>query len=231
MYNNSMRRDKEIAIDLRKSGKSYKEIRNRLKIPTSTLSDWFRELDWSGEIRARLSKSAQESSIVRIQNLNKVRGVHLKKIYEEAREEARKDLETLKYNPLFIAGLMLYWGEGDKTTKNKVRLANSDPNLIRLYVSFLEKACRIPRAKIRAQIITYPDIENASNTRFWAFASGIPINQFTKSTTIQGRNKTKRLRYGVCNVVVSSSYLKAKVLEWLKLLPIQLIEKRYYENM
>lgn len=226
-----MRKDKEIAIELRKSGKSYRQIRDELQIPLATLSDWFGKVDWSGAIRIRLTDAANAKSTVRIRELDRIRGEHLARLYGEARDEAREDLRVLKYHPLFIAGLMLYWGEGDKTTKNQVRLANSDPELIRLYVAFLEKACRIPTSKIRLQIIIYPDIDEASNKRFWSFASGVPIEQFTKSTLIKGRHKTKRLKYGVCNVVVSSTYFKVKVLEWLKHLPGELMEKGYYESI
>jgi hypothetical protein len=32
---------------------------------------------------------------------------------------------------LFIAGCMLYWAEGDKS-RNSVRMANSDPEVLRL---------------------------------------------------------------------------------------------------
>lgn len=226
-----MRKDKEIAQELRREGKSYSEIRDRLKIPLSTLSEWFSGEEWSKDIRVRLTEAAKIESTIRLVELDKTRGQHLKQAYEEAREEARNDLETLKYNPLFLAGLMLYWGEGDRGTRNQVRLANSDPELIKLFVVFLEKACRIPAERIKAYLVIYPDIDDQSTLRFWSFASGIPLSRFTKSTLIQGRHQTKRLRYGVCTVVVSSSYLKAKVLEWLKLLPKELMSREYYENI
>lgn len=226
-----MRKDKEEAINLRKDGMSYKEIRDRLRIPNSTLSDWFTGEDWSGKIRETLTEAANEKSKVRLLELDRVRGEHLKKVYEEAREEAAKELETLKYNPLFIAGMMLYWGEGDRKSKGSVRLNNADPDLVRLFVLFLRNVCRIPDAKIRAYIHIYPDIDGPSNIRFWSFATGIPMSQFSKNILIQGRHKTNRLRYGVCTAVVSSTYFKVKMLEWLKLFPKQLMDKAYYENI
>src|SRR5688572_23770642 len=109
-----MRKDKNAAYQLRLSGKSYNEIYEILKVPQSTLSDWFSKKEWSIKIRDRLALSAQEVSTMRIVELNKVRGKHLAEVYEQARQEARKEFKFLKYNPLFIAGLMLYWGEGDK---------------------------------------------------------------------------------------------------------------------
>ncbi len=226
-----MRNDKEKAIELRKLGKSYKQIKAELQIPLGTLSEWFSGEDWSERIKKKLVETSKVTSTARLVALDKIRGQHLERVYAEAREEAKAELETLKYNPLFIAGLMLYWGEGDRKTKQQVRLNNSDPELIRLFVVFLENVCRIPSEKIRANVLIYPDIDEASNRRFWSFASGISLGRFTKSIRIQGRHKTARLRYGVCNIVVSSTYFKVKMMEWLKLLPKELMNKGYYESM
>lgn len=226
-----MRKDKEEAFRLRREGNSYTQIRGKLRIPLATLSDWFRDVDWSGEVKRRLQEESKKTSAIRIRELDRVRGEHLEKVYEEAREEARQELETLKYNPLFISGIMLYWGEGTKTIRNQVRFANSDPEMIRFYVQFLRKACFIPEEKIKAAVTAYPDLEEESVKRFWSFASDIPLSRFHKTQVIQGRHPTKRLAYGVCTVVISSTYFREKVLLWLKSLPGELIDKRYYENI
>lgn len=226
-----MRKDKEIATKMRKTGKSYREIRDALKVPLSTLSDWFGKIGWSQDIAKKLAVRAQIQHTARIVELDKIRGQRLARAYEEARTEAREDLEILKYNPLFIAGLMLYWGEGDKATKAQVRLANTDPKLIKLFVFFLQKVCNIPKEKIGVSILTYPDIDDKTNRQYWSEISGIATEKFLKSVLIQGRHKTKRLGHGVCSVYVSSTYFKAKMLEWLKLLPKELMNLRYYENI
>jgi len=169
--------------------------------------------------------------VIRLRELNKLRGANLKRAYEEARTEAHTEFETLKYNPLFIAGVMLYWGEGDKLTKYSTTISNTDPYLIRLYVFFLENVCRIPKEKIKAHVLVYPDLDERDCLLYWASRSNIVLSRFTKCTVIQGRHKTRRLTHGVCMVIVSSTYFKAKVLEWLKLLPNELMNQRYYENI
>ncbi|MFA5942364.1 MAG: hypothetical protein WC798_01705 [Candidatus Paceibacterota bacterium] len=226
-----MRKDKEIAFDLRRSGKSYTEIRDALKIPVSTLSDWFSKVDWSKQIKKHLASEMQKQHTTRIIELNKVRGHHLENVYTEAREEAKRDFEELKYNPLFIAGLMLYWGEGDKLTKQAVKLTNTDPNLIRLYVFFLKRVCGIPEDKIKAQVLVYPDLNEKDCREYWARESGLDLKSFTKSSTMQGRHKTRRIAYGVCMICISSTYFKVKMLEWLRLLPGELMNKAYYESI
>ncbi|HEX2792717.1 MAG TPA: hypothetical protein VHO23_03310 [Candidatus Paceibacterota bacterium] len=218
--------DKEQARNLRLSGKSYKEVSEILRIPKSTLSGWFGKSAWSIKIRDRLSGAAQATSTVRLLDLNKMRRNRLDQIYKDARKEAREELETLKYDPLFIAGLILYWGEGDKVSRGIVRLVNTDPSMIRLYKMFLVHACGVPEEKIRAHITIYPDLDGEICTVHWSETSGIPRRNFIKNTTISGRHKTKRLTYGMCTVYVSSTYFKVKILEWIRLLSMELMDGR-----
>lgn len=226
-----MRKDKETAIQLRKEGKSYQEIYESLHIPRSTLSDWFSKEGWSGEIKRRLTISIQEKHTVRLVGLNKIRGQHLAEAYEAAREEARKEFELLKYNPLFISGVMLYWGEGAKDPKQGVKFTNSDSKMIKFYVEFLMKSCHIPVEKIKAYILIYPDLEEKITRAYWSKMSGLPWENFTKSIVITGRRATRRLSWGVCTISISSTYFKQKMLEWIKILPGELLRRGYYENI
>ena len=67
-----MRKDKNIAINLRKSGQSYKEIEEK-QIPKSTLSAWFKNQNWSRGLALNLAQQAQESNRMRIIDLNNIR--------------------------------------------------------------------------------------------------------------------------------------------------------------
>jgi len=226
-----MRKDKETAIVLRREGKSYQEIYESLSIPRSTLSEWFSKEDWSGEIRKRLATSIQEEHTIRLVDLNKIRGQHLAKAYEAAREEARQEFELLKYNPLFISGVMLYWNGGTKDPKQGVKFASSDSKMIKLYVEFLTKSCHLPIGKIKAYILIYPNLEEKTTRAYWSKMSGLPWENFTESIVLKGRHATRRLSWGVCTVSISSTYFKQKMLEWIKLLPNELMNRSYYESI
>ncbi|MBI5457662.1 hypothetical protein HY971_02980 [Candidatus Kaiserbacteria bacterium] len=226
-----MRADKKAATTMRREGKSYSEILKALKIPKATLSGWFGKANWSQGVRKRLAKTATTLSTERLRELNQIRGNNLKNAYDEARREAREEFIELKYNPLFIAGLMLYWGEGDKVTRHNTRLTNTDPEMIRLFVFFLTRACRIPRKQIKASVLVYPDLNAAECLTYWSRNSALDKNSFTKCIRISGRHKTKRLPNGVCIIVVSSSYFKTKILEWMSLLPKELMDRKYYASM
>ncbi len=220
-----MRKDKEEVIRLRKLGKSYNEIRQQIRIPKSTLLEWLGRVGWSKKIHRILAEKAKLTGAVHLRKLDKVRGRHLRRVYEEARREARDEFKYLKLHPLFIAGVSIYWGEGDRVSKSSVRLGNTDPSMIRLFVKFLRDVCGIHSKKIFASVLVYPDLNQDECRSFWVNKSGLPESSFNKCIVMKGRHKTWRIRYGVCTVGASSTYLKEKLRIWLKLLPKEFSKK------
>jgi predicted transcriptional regulator len=223
-----MRKDKNAALKLRRLGKSYNEIRDLLRIPKSTLSDWLHKTRWSTKVKRILAEKAKTKNVIRLRELDKIRGVHLKKLYQEAQDEARKEFENFKFHPTFISGVVIYWGEGDRSSRFLIRVANTDPLMIRLFAKFLLEVCGVPKERIRAHILLYPDLNPEVCKHFWIKESGLRLENFNKSVTIEGRHKTRRHPYGVCYIAVASTYLKQKMLIWLDLLPKELMKSSYY---
>jgi hypothetical protein len=214
-----MRNDKHLAIKLRRKGKSYNKISKELNIPKSTLSDWFSNLRWSQTIKKELERKANYIARKRLRLICKARREYWEKWREEFRKEARKEFPVLKSNPLFIAGLMIYWGEGDSSLRHQVRLSNSDPKMIKLFNGFLQKICKIPKEKIRLSLIIYPDLADRVCKKFWSTKTKISLNQFDKSNIIYGRHPTKRLENGVCIIRVNGTPdLKEKIITWTTLM-------------
>jgi len=225
-----MRTDKPLALALRKTGKSYNEISKQLRVPKSTLSEWLRGHRWSQAITANLNEQLKRSAIIRIRYLNSIRGEHLARLYKVGEREAVQEFKRLKYHPLFIAGVTIYWGEGDKVSRFGARISNTDPAMVRIFVNFLRHVCQIQFKRIRAGILLYPDLDEDVCKNFWVEKSGLRNSNFGKSTVIQGRHKTRRVRHGICSVGVSSAYFKQKMLIWIDLLSQQLISKEYYSR-
>ncbi len=213
-----MRKDREKAIELRRAGLSYKMIRQELGIPISTLTSWLKSEPWSQAIKDRLSREVSFSNPKALKAMAEANRERWKLKHEEYREAAIKEFQKLKSDPLFLAGLMLYWGEGDKVLKNSVvRLCNSEPEMIRIFNLFLTKALQISSDKISAWLLLYPDLVDSVQKNFWSKATGLSISQFKKSIYIKGRHPKKRLSYGVCTIFVSSRALKERMLKWLEL--------------
>ena len=213
-----MRNDKHIAVKLRRKGQSYNRISKELGIGKSTLSDWFSEIDWSKEIKAELTRKANYISKKRLRLINKRRKEKWEQWREDARQQARRDFFKLQHNPLFIAGLMIYWGEGDSKMENgNVRVSNTNSDMLRIYYLFLRKICYAPEEKIRAAMILYPDLKERKCKRYWSSSIGIPESHFTKTQFIKGKHPTKRLTYGIGIISLSSRALKEKIFVWIDL--------------
>ncbi|MBI2121045.1 MAG: hypothetical protein HYT94_05485 [Parcubacteria group bacterium] len=224
-----MRDDKEKVIALRKSGKSYNEIMDVMRISKSTLSAWLAPHNWSQNISQTLAKRASNKGSVHLRELNDIRGKHLEHVYREAVAEAAEEYQKLKYHPLFIAGIMLYWGEGDKVTKYFVRITNTDPAIIKIFANFLFEICGIKKEKIACSLLLYPDLIENDCKKYWISNSGLEGLKFHKSQVIKGKHKTNRLRYGVCTLTINSSYFKKKIVTWTQLLSQELLTAEYYK--
>ncbi|MBX2866478.1 hypothetical protein KTR10_00750 [Candidatus Kaiserbacteria bacterium] len=208
---------KERAFELRKKGKSYNQISEEIGVAKSTLSNWFKGMSFSEEIKKQLRKEAQGVSIERIERLNRVRGEKLDALYARAQEEARAEAGKYAFNPLFVAAVAAYWGEGDKKSKNHVRLTNTDPKMIALFRKFLLEICKIPDEKIKGALFIYEDLDEAACKEYWARETG--ITQFHKTMILPKPKDETHVSYGTCSLIVSNTYLKTKMKVWIDQLP------------
>lgn len=212
------RNDKHLALKLRRLGKGYNFIYKELGIPKSTLSDWFRALAWSKVVKLRLTKRANFMARKRMRIMAKANKERWLKWRKQHQLEAIKEFPKLKRDPLFISGIMLYWAEGDNNLKNaNVRLTNTDPRMIRLFIKFAESVCNVPRKNIRLALILYPDIKEAECKNYWSDFTKIPLDQFYKTQFIYGKHPTKRLTNGICMVKIGGAGLKEKISAWIDL--------------
>lgn len=212
------RNDQHLAMKLRKLGKSYKQISRELNVPKSTLSNWLSNLAWSKSIKDNLSEKAKILSSKRFKLVAKVQKKRWFEWEKKLIHEAQQEFKILKHNRLFLAGLMLYWSEGDNKKGNgQVRLGNTDPRMVRLFVKFALQFCKVQKNKIHPGLIIYPDINEAKCKTFWSKYIGIPEQQFYKTQTITGKHPTKRLQNGICTVRIGSTALKNKVTTWINL--------------
>ncbi len=221
-----MRNDRHLAIKLRKKGESYKKISKELGIPKSTLNSWFKDLVWSNNIKGKLTEKARRTSKKRIRRVIKTNRARWAKYREEHRVEAIKEFSKFKNNRLFIAGVMLYWGEGDQNLKYQVRLSNVNPKMIALFNKFLLDICKIKKEDIHLSLFLYPDIFEKKCKKYWSEKTNIKLEQFDKAQIIYGRHPTKRLENGICAIgVKKSTGLKEKILVWINLLSENLYKK------
>ena len=108
---------KELVQSLRHQGFSYREILQRIPFALSkgTLSAWCKDIELSPEQLDRLDR------LYRISNYrNRLLGPKATqqrraKEIEAVKTQARAEASKLRHHELWLAGLMLYWAEGNKT--------------------------------------------------------------------------------------------------------------------
>ncbi len=212
-----MRKDKNIAFELRKQGKSYREIQKEIGVSRSTLCDWFKNVAWSKHNKNININRNIKLSTERLEKLNTARTANLVHYYEEALLEAGDLYHRFRQEPLFTAGLMIYAGEGDKLNKGLIRMANADPSIHKVFLHFSEKYLGFKRENLKFSLLCYPDHDVDAVKMFWVNTLGIFASNFHKIIVIQGRHPTKRLQYGVLSSIIASTVKKKVILKWIEL--------------
>jgi len=128
-----------------------------------------------------------------------------------------KELETDEERDLFQLGLGLYIGEGTKN-KRDVRLANTDPQVIRTFLRFLREICQVDESKIFAWLNIFDDVNLEEAQEYWEQVTGLPRAQFYKPTvrSSRGGSYQNKSRYGTVTVGISNAKLSSKIGEWYK---------------
>src|SRR3990167_10680702 len=98
---------KDFAIELRKGGYSYSEIKKFCPVPKATLSYWFKDIKLSEPQLARLQKKRNEA----IQQGAQVRSKRVSDAIEKIEKSSAKHIKDISKRELWLMGIMLYWRE------------------------------------------------------------------------------------------------------------------------
>ena len=141
-----MLRDKRrLAIQLRKEGKSYSDIKNILKVSKSALSYWLKDYPLTPKQIATLTSNKKPMQIERFRlTMRAKREKRLQKVYEES----SASLLPLTNRELLIAGLFLYLGEGAKQTPGQIIVSNTDPNIVKFVLNWYTNVLKIPKDRL-----------------------------------------------------------------------------------
>ena len=205
-------KEKLKAIELRKSGLSYKEILANIVVSKSTLSIWLRRIKLTKEQKNRLLNKAERAMYEAAKRKVSARIERTKIIIKKGTEE----VEVFKKNPLFLVGVALYWAEGAKNPVESVKFANSDDKMITLMMRWFREICRVPEEKFRIHIHMHSLHIRKNIMKYWSKITGIPIEQFYKpyiKPTSLGQRKNI-LYNGTCSIVVNDKHLFRRIKGW-----------------
>ncbi|MFA7653437.1 MAG: hypothetical protein WCX97_00120 [Candidatus Magasanikbacteria bacterium] len=123
-----------------------------------------------------------------------------------------KENLSISDRELLIAAVMLYYGEGAKTGVT-VDLANSDVGVIKLFLKFLRKICRVNEKRLRFYLYCFSDQDVGQLINHWSSQLKVEKGLFTRPYIRSTFNKGKRkMPYGVLHVRYSDKKLLKKIL-------------------
>lgn len=192
---------KEKAINYRKKGYSYNMISKKIGVNKSTLSNWLNKIPYSPnkEVIRRIGLAKLKSASFK----------HNQKMDEiaEMRKLAKKELGEITKRDLWILGIGLYLGEGNKSYEN-LGFSNSDPEIIKILIAWFKKNCHLKNKNLNPFIHAYPDNDIEKTIDYWSKITGVPKNQFGKTyidkRTEKSRVKRKTLPYGTIDLRIRS---------------------------
>jgi len=115
-------------------------------------------------------------------------------------------------------GLMLYWGEGDKTKNYFVAVTNTNEKILKYFVTWFRKYFIIEEHRLRCRLYIWKSLDEIRSKEFWSKELKIPLSQFTKSYISKSKPKIRKNRhlYGVCRVSYGSVKIFKEIREGIE---------------
>ena len=123
---------------------------------------------------------------------------------------------------LYGIGMGLYWGEGTKASKNSVRIGNSDPGVILIFMRFLEQIYNVKKDVLRFGMQLFTDCDTERALDYWCNKLSVNRSQFYKiHVTISGRIGTyrKKNEYGVVTLYFHNTRLQKMLVDQINNMP------------
>jgi hypothetical protein len=130
-----------------------------------------------------------------------------------------KKIHSNKLRTLKAIGVMLYWGEGCKSEMMKtVDFANSDKDMIKLFLKFLRKICGVDEKRLRVFPYFYANQDIKKNINFWSKITKIRKAQFTKPYIRNDfdKNKINKMPHGLIHIRYADKKLLRIIKNWIE---------------
>ena len=170
--------EKVKARTLRQQGWAIPVIAKELNVNQGTISLWCRDILLTQEqLDFLIGKSRENKKNLIAAEINKKNRIA---IQNKRQEEGRRDIGELSERELFLIGSALYLGEGTKTTR-QIAFANSDPQVIKLFIKWLTICLKVSFEKIRILLHLHEDLVEQEERDFWKTEIGFTEEQFYKT--------------------------------------------------
>lgn len=192
-----LRRDKKLTID---------ELSERLAISRTTIYYWVRD------IPIPYFTSKRSAAQLRAARANKRSYQQLR---DAAYDEGIEEFIHLDRDPMFREFVTLYIAEGYKRSRNSVAICNSDPDVMKFAVSWLDRVASKP---LTYSFQHHADQEPRELQEFWGGLLDVDpdlIRFQRKSNSGRLGVRIWRCEHGVLAASVADTYLRARLQAWM----------------
>ena len=159
--------EQEQARQLRSAGLTLAEIAGRLGVSRSSVSVWVKDVELAGPIRRGGPRRRGPNALQRRKQAE----------IEEGLEWGRALIGQLSERDLLIAGTALYAEEGSKGD-GRIRFANTDPAMVRLFMAWLRRFFEPDEDRLRATVYLHQGLDLMAAEQHWSGVTGIPVGRF-----------------------------------------------------
>jgi hypothetical protein len=174
---------KLLARKYRQDGLGIKTIAHNLKVSSSTVSLWCRDIQLTAEQVVRLEKNSRdpyygkrlEYALKQQKNRNDNNLI--------IRNDALKLVGKLSDREMLILGAALYWAEGFKKDK-MVGFSNTDPMMVIFILNWLQKCMGVDKEMIKMRVVINDSHKYRTDDihKYWEKITGICKDLFYRPT-------------------------------------------------
>lgn len=209
--------EKRKARALRKQGKSINQIVKEAGLVKSSVSVWVRDIVLTDKQKKKISEKGKSFADIERRRTNRLDKENARR--QIIIDNAKKDYSSISFDELKLIGIILYLGEGGKTSRGMARIANSDPDVIKIIMRFFREICKVEEGRFRAYIHTFKHADIVKTEKYWSKLTGIPQKQFFKTYTKASSaslHKRNKLPFGTLDIYVCDTKLFLTIMGWIE---------------
>lgn len=199
------KKEKKQARKLRKQGLSYSEIQERVNVSKNSISLWCRDIKLNKSQKERLKENIRKGSEKGRKITARKKKIRKKKRIKKSKDKGKKKVGAVNKRDRFVAGLMLYEGEGSKTD-GRVELANTSPKVIKFMIEWFQEFFDKKPKDFKVSLYIHDNLDINKALEFWSDLTKIPKENFRDPYIVKNNEdslKRNRHEYGVARIEFS----------------------------
>ncbi len=200
---------------MREEGISIPSIAARLGLSKSTIWLWTKDIRLSDVQLQGIARAATTGRNHGRDVLKVMRQIERKHIDQNAQRIVQKVFNNRNVDFWKMVAAIVFWCEGGKRELTSLRFANSDPQLVQLFLLALRTGFKVDEKKFRALLHLHEYHNDEIQKVFWSKITGISLDRFAKSYQKPHTGKRKRDGYQGCISVRYNNAALARTLDAL----------------